>query len=129
MYLMLNWTNVIVTAILGGEPHSYNTFAGLTHHPSRHGHGIICYVAYVSTIQECADISHRHLSNCGQHFRWSDRCNNNVAYFCNLVKTVVRLIVTPKGSDTESLCFSIADNIYDSSKLGCLQFPLVSFNR
>ncbi|KAG2110985.1 uncharacterized protein F5147DRAFT_688234 [Suillus discolor] len=41
-----------------------------------------------------------------------------------LAKTVVRSTVTPKGSDTESLCFSIADSIDidygNSSKPACL---------
>lgn len=32
--------------------------------------------------------------------------------YCNLVKTVVRLTVMPKGNDTESLCFSIVYSIY-----------------
>jgi hypothetical protein len=77
MYLVLNWTNVVVTAILGGELHSYNTFAWLTHHASHHDRAIICHV---SAIHEGADISHRHLPSC-QYFRWSNRCNNNVAYF------------------------------------------------
>jgi hypothetical protein len=47
MYLVLNWTNVIVTAILGGELHTYNAFAGLTHPASHHGHTIICYVSAI----------------------------------------------------------------------------------
>lgn len=42
-----------------------------------------------------------------------------------LAKTIVRSTVTPKGSNTESLCFSIADSIYvdygNSSKPACLQ--------
>lgn len=88
MFVAINWTSVVVFAILGGERGSCDTSMILNHQASHHD----CSVTRnVSAIQKFADISCYCLLDCQHHRRRDHRASDEV-YYGGYVVIMERLI-------------------------------------